>query len=379
MTATSRPGISRRGRAACTRRVSGSSRCEPATWQSPSRSAVSPPSEPTLEDASVTSGSRARSFEAARSSTRSCEPVTTMVRSISPTPRSSRTAHLLARVVALQLGGNDEQPVGADERGEHAGAAGERRGDEPAADPAEPDPHPVVHAHRRSELAREPGGATGASGGGAPSSRASSGAAKMSKVSAAETGIAGSTEDRGGRRPVRGPPEHHRVPWAHRDAVHRERSHLGDDRRRVVVAARAEPAITTTRSDLAAAARTAAAISSGCPATTSNRCASHPAASAWAATITEFVSGSSPVAELGPDRADLVTGRDHRHDRPATDEPVGRPGSAGGGDVNRPQPVAGWQQQLRGAHVLADRADVLVRRGGRAQLDAAVARGRPRA
>jgi hypothetical protein len=30
--------------------------------------------------------------------------------------------------------------------------------------------------------------------------------------------------------------QHHRVPWPHRDPVHRERSHLGDDGGRVVVA-----------------------------------------------------------------------------------------------------------------------------------------------
>ena len=43
---------------------------------------------------------------------------------------------------------------------------------------------PMVEASLRASLAC----ATGPSGGGAPSSRASSGAAKMSKVSAAETG-----------------------------------------------------------------------------------------------------------------------------------------------------------------------------------------------
>ena len=158
-------------------------------WQSPSRSATRPPSEPTFEEASVTPGSAARSAEAARSSTRSCEPIATIVRSISPSAAQQLDLDLLAGVVALEAGGDDQQAVGAHQRGQHAGAARERRGHERAADPAEPHPHPVVHAHRRGELAgqRAPGPA-GARRGAAPSSAASSGAAKMSKVSAADTG-----------------------------------------------------------------------------------------------------------------------------------------------------------------------------------------------
>src|SRR4051794_26043677 len=91
-TATSRPASTRSTYGSVYSPPAGSSRCEPATWQSPSRSATSPPSEPTLDDASVTPGSTARSSEAARSSTRSCEPTATIVRSIAPTPRSSVTS-----------------------------------------------------------------------------------------------------------------------------------------------------------------------------------------------------------------------------------------------------------------------------------------------
>ena len=58
--------------------------------------------------------------------------------------------------------------------------------------------------------------------------------------------------------------------------------------------------MTITRSDLAAAVRTAAAISSGMSGATSKRCASHPIASAWAASITEFVSGSWPSPSSEP-------------------------------------------------------------------------------
>ena len=67
-----------------------------------------------------------------------------------------------AGVVALERGGHDEQAVGAHERGEHAGAARERRGDEPAADAAEPDADPVVGAQRGGQPAREPGAARAA-------------------------------------------------------------------------------------------------------------------------------------------------------------------------------------------------------------------------
>ena len=45
--------------------------------------------DPTFDDARVISGSSARSAEAARSRTRSCEPMATIVRKISSMPRSS--------------------------------------------------------------------------------------------------------------------------------------------------------------------------------------------------------------------------------------------------------------------------------------------------
>ena len=57
------------------------------------------------------------------------------------------------------------------------------------ADAAEPDPDPVVGADHRDELARQPRPGLRAAGSAtAPSRSASSGAAKMSKVSDAETG-----------------------------------------------------------------------------------------------------------------------------------------------------------------------------------------------
>ena len=91
-------------------------------------------------------------------------------------------------VVALESGRDEQQAVRTDEGGQHAGAAGQRRRHEAVPDPAEPDPHPVVHAHRRRELAGESRADAWARRSTVPSSRARSGAAKMSKVSAAETG-----------------------------------------------------------------------------------------------------------------------------------------------------------------------------------------------
>jgi hypothetical protein len=75
--------------------------------------------------------------------------------------------------------------------------------------------------------------------------------------------------------------------------------------------------------------------------------------------------------QVRADRPDLVPGRDHRDDRRPADGQLGHPGRARGGDVDRPQPVASRQQELGGAHVLADRAHVLVGGGRRTKLDGA--------
>ena len=99
---------------------------------------------------------------------------------------------VFAGVVTFDVGGDDEQPVGAHQRRQHAGAAGQRRGDERTADTPEPDPDPVVHPDRRGELAREPRAERSAGAWpSTPSSSASSGAAKMSNVSDADTGYPG--------------------------------------------------------------------------------------------------------------------------------------------------------------------------------------------
>ena len=88
-----------------------------------------------------------------------------------------------------------------------------------------------------------------------------------------------------------------------------------------------------------------------------------------------------PRRRLRADRPDLVARREHGDDGRAMDDEVDRARRGGGGDVDGAQPMAGGQQQLGGADVLADRAHVLVGRDRGAQLGAAARRrsGRARA
>ena len=72
--------------------------------------------------------------------------------------------------------------------------------------------------------------------------------------------------------------------------------------------------------------------------------------------------------QVGPERPDLVTGRQDRHEGGPSYEQVGGAGRCRRGDVDGAQPVSLGQQQLTGRHVLADRAHVLVGRNGGAQL-----------
>ena len=103
--------------------VSGSSRCEPARWQSPSRSAISPPSDPTFDDARVhpgiggpQRGGREVEHEVMRAD-RDDRAV-----DLAHAPQQ-RDLDLVAGVMALEARRHDEQAVGAHQRGEHAGAA----------------------------------------------------------------------------------------------------------------------------------------------------------------------------------------------------------------------------------------------------------------
>ena len=207
--------------------VAGSSRCEPARWHSPSRSATRPPSEPTFDDASVSSGS-------SRAQRRGGEVEDEVVRA----DRDDRAVDLveaaqqldldlLARVVALEPGRHDQQAVGADERGQHAGAARQRRGHDLAADPPEPDPDPVVRAERGGQLAGQPGGGRRALARGGALERGQQRRGEDVEGQRGRDRVAGGAEHRGAASTDA---EHDRVPGPHRDAVHGERAALATTR-----------------------------------------------------------------------------------------------------------------------------------------------------
>ena len=152
------------------------------------------------------------------------------------------------------------------------------------------------------------------------------------------------------------------------DPVHGERP-VADTTRAVWSSRPAlEPAITISRSHCDRRRLTAAAIRGGESGSIGRIHASHPASRACAASISEFVSrisaapGSVPIGTISsrvgrtrttgslPDGKLLHAGRDRR------------------GQVGGTQPVAFREQQLAGADVLADGADVLVRRGSGEQF-----------
>ena len=93
----------------------GSSRCDPARWHSPSRNATRPPSEPTLDEASVISGSAERSAEAATSRTRSCGADGHDRAADLGEPAQQLDVHLLTGMVPFQPRRYDQQSVGADQ------------------------------------------------------------------------------------------------------------------------------------------------------------------------------------------------------------------------------------------------------------------------
>jgi hypothetical protein len=74
---------------------------------------------------------------------------------------------------------------------------------------------------------------------------------------------------------------------------------------------------------------------------------------------------------LRADRPYLVAGRADEDQRLPPDDRLGLPCRCHRRQVGGAQPVAFRQQQLAGRHVLADRADMLVRGDGRAQFGAA--------
>ncbi len=270
----------------------------------------------------------------------------------------------LARVMSLHTGRNDEQPVGAHERGQHARAARQRGGDDPVPDPAEPHPDPVVHADRGRQL---PGEVRGRRRAFPRCGAFQLGEQRRGEDVERERGrhrIAGHADH---RRAVDGA-EHHRVARPDGDAVDREGPGSGDDTRGVVVAAGA--GARDEQDEVGVRGRGAHGRGDGV------RVVRHdPGDRRRAARLTRLRRehervGVEDVArfEAGADRADLVAGRDHRHDGRAADRELGRPGRGARGDIHRAQAMPLRQQQLGGADVLADRPDVLVGRDGGAQL-----------
>ena len=339
-------------------------------WHRPSRSATRPPSDPTFEEASVTPGSAARSSEAARSSTRSCEPTATIVRSISPTPRRSATSTVLARVVALEPGGHDEQAVGAHERGEHAGAARQRRRHELAADAAEPHAHPVVHAHRRGELAREPRAGARALG----RRRALEGGQQRRgedvERQRGRDRVAGRAEHRRARRPRRARPGGRAGPPRRGPRACPSRSTTA---RRVVVAPGARPGDRRSRGRRASRRRARRrAIASGSSGTISLRhaVAARPPRPA-PTSMSELVSRITPGRRIAcrPGGSRRRSGSTATTGRRRTSTSTAPAAAAAATSTGRSRWPVG-QQQLGGADVLADRAHVLVGRDRGAQLGA---------
>ena len=288
----------------------------------------------------------------------------TIVRKISSMPRSSSISTCSPGWWPSWPGRDDQQPVGADQRGQHARAARQRGGDHRAAHHAQPHPHPVVHAERGGELAGQPGRDPRAPAGG--------GALQLGQQRLGED-VEG---QRGGHR-VAGcaqhrraadHPEHDRVARPDGDAVHRQGPELGDHPGRVVVAARAR----ARHDDEQVTAGDGGADRGADPGRVvrlDRQAVRLTAGLAGLGGEHERV-GVDDLAGAGllADRPHLVPGRQDGHHRAPPDQQLRGPGRGGGGDVGGPQPVAFGQQQLGGADVLADRAHVLVGRHGRAQL-----------
>ena len=272
---------------------------------------------------------------------------------------------LLARVVALERGRHDEQPVGAHERCQHARAARQRRRDQPAADASDPHPHPVVAAERGRQPAREPRPRARARNGRGSLQRGEQRQREQLERQGGRDGVAGRAEH---RRAV-DDAEHHRVSRLDGDAVHEQRARPLHDGRRVVVApgARAgddDHEVGRGRS-LPHRGRDPVGVVGE-----DRRCLDLAAGflrlrgEHQRVRVDELTRRRRRAA----DRPDLVAGRDHEHARRAADRQRGVAGGRGRGEVDGPQPVPLGQQQLGRADVLADRAHVLPRGDRRAHL-----------
>ena len=229
-TSTSCPGSTRSIHGSVYSPVSGSSRWQPERWQRPSRSATSPPSEPTgaaHERLHRVAGAQQRGGEVEHGIVRADRDDRALDRvEVAQQPHldlarprrgpRARRARRAARRRARARSGRRRRAAAAWRR------ARRRRG------------RAARGSSRRCRARRPAGaragpGARGRSTGAAPSSAASSGSAKMSKVSAAETGIARRAEH---RRPADAA-EHDGMPGLDRDAVDEQRAGLA--RRRPAV------------------------------------------------------------------------------------------------------------------------------------------------
>src|SRR4051795_12188103 len=223
-------------------------------WQSPSRSATSPPREPTALEASVSPGSRARSTEAARSSTGSCEPMATTVRSPAPSSRSNCTSTASPAWWPSSAAGTTSRPSARTSevstpapRGSGVATSApptrpsrtRTYSSAPAAPPraAPPPPPPPPPPRGGGDPAREPRRRPRALGGGGALEPGQQREGEDVERQRGGDRIAGATQ----HRPPRHRAQHDRMARLDRHAVHAQGSRGGHDGGRVVVAAGARP------------------------------------------------------------------------------------------------------------------------------------------
>ena len=282
----------------------------------------------------------------------------------------------LAGVVTLHPGRHHQEAVRADQRGQHAGRARQGCRHDVAADAAQPDPDPVVGADGRGQLAGQPGGGRRPLPRGRTLERGQHRRGEDVEGQRGRDRVAGgaqyrSSGHRGGR--IAGDDaQHDRVPGTHGDAVHGQRAGGRDHARGVVVASGARPGdedhqvgVDGGRPDRGGDQLGVVDDDGGRPGL---------AADLGGLRGQHHRVGVGDLAgeQVGADRADLVAGRDDHHPGPAAHRQLDHSGGGAGGHVERSQPVALGEEQLGGADVLADRADVLVGRHGGTQLGAPV-------
>ena len=286
------------------------------------------------------------------------------MRSTSPSGRSRATSTSSPAWWPSSAGRDDEQPVGAHQRGQHAGAARQRRGHDRAADAAEAHAHPVVHAHHRVELAGQPGPRAWPLG-------------RRGALQAREQGGGEDLEGQGGGHRVAGGAqhrgavdraEHDRVAGAHRDAVDREHTGALDHRGGVVVAPGARAGADDQQ--VAALHGRVDDVDQAVGIVGLDRQALDVATRLAGLRGEHQRVGVEHLARRGrrADLAHLVPGREDRHARASAHRQLDRARRGGRRDVDRAQAMALGQQQLGRADVLADGAHVLVGNRCPAQL-----------